>query len=670
MIISWKLFWTILTGVLTAAVAIVTALFTVSLLVMLPATVLAAGVFVAATHRVVHGAAMFSQVTLRSKEQIVRWIGAAAVTHVGWVAAFGLRPQLWVVWLCVLGGLGVLEYWLARGHEYLLTQLTPVTPGGELRNAEQQRRAADQTEKVFAAALSRSGFDWLTVLGWQAIGTPPFGVRFRVRTPSRMALAQSGDKKDTPRLTVSSAEPIAIGLGEVMDTELESDWVSITKERTAGTYSVVVVTEDVMARVYQYEDTPEWTSITTPAMVGYQLDGQPYHLPLKQHGQVIGQSTYGKSSLINVAFAHITRCADALLWVCGVEKLYDLVGGWIEPYMDTGIPLPFDWIANGQHDTLDMLVAAMNVARWRQKQPMSRRGGWKTIIVVLDEASFALQNRTTRAVYQGIARTAAEIAEVGAKGAASGDVHFLFASQRSTNDNFGDQGGNLTANMGYSAGFRSKDDAEIGRLMGDYKLPMPRHKGEYWLDAGNGDLPLRLKAPYIQSVDPTKPRLHQGATVSDIAWSRRAFHRDLDTGSAGAAGSAYERRHTRMDTDLLRYLTEVEELCPAPSSAVQSGYALAMAELSTLGAGAPKISSDQDTKSEAGVPTVVGRPSRADRIVEIVRNSPEPMSPGEVVTTLREGGDPVSEQVVMNVLVKKVAEGVFHRPDRGLYVTR
>ncbi len=675
-IISWKAFWSALGAVISLAIAVPAAVFQVPPLVTIPLAIIAGVAFTLAANTVVHRAVMFAQLSEPHRVTIVRWIAAGTVAHAVWITAFTIRPELWLVWLAALVLLAALTYWIARAHEYLLTQLRPPAPSKDLMPAAARQQPKDRIEGVFAAAMERAGFGWVNVLNYAPIGEPrPFGVRFRVRTPSRMALTRAGEKaKEGGRLTPSAAEPIAIALGEVLGTELESDWVRIRKETTAGTYSIAVVTEDVMSRVYPYEDTPQWTVVTNPALIGYELDGRPYGLRIDQHGQAIGKSTGGKSSLIHVEFAHGTRCEDLVIFVGGVEKLYDLVAGWIEPYMNSDHPLPFEWIASGQQDVLDMLVAAMNIARWRQRQPMSRRGNWPKILVVLDEASFALRNRAVRADYQGMAVTAAQMVAMLTQGAASGDVHVLLASQRSTNDHFGDQGGDTSANIGYSAAFRSNDEAEIGRLTGNYKLPMPRHRGEYWLDAGTGDMPVNLKAPYIQSIDPTKPRLHDGPTVADIAWSRRHFVRRLDPGSARAAGPAYERRLTRMDPNMLRYLTQAVTL-QAPTR-IQAGYDRATRELDALlgpshgtNAAPPELAAPSATDTTTpGVTTLTSRRTRAERIVAIVRDAGGHITKADIVAALRNGGDDVQDdQVVTNALTKLVTGGELARSSRGLY---
>jgi hypothetical protein len=489
---------------------------------------------------------------------------------------------------------------------------------------------------------------------------------------SRVAAESKGSKdgKGAGKLGGADVEPIAIGMSESLKKPLASDWVTITKQPEAGTYSIAVLFEDVMAEVRPYIDTPEWTSITTPALVGFQIDGEPYRMRLDQHGSGVGMSRWGKSSLIHVKWAHTTLCADARQMVCGVEKLYDLVGPWIEPFLGTDLPLPFD-IAAGPQDTAEMLAAGMRIARWRQSQPHHARKGFKKIIIDLDEASFALVIRNVFAEYEGMKKGLSELAEMIVKGAGSGGVHFHLSAQRSTNNNLGDMGGDINANLSWRAVFRSKDEAEVGRATGDYQLPMPRHKGEYWLEPGNGDPVLKLKAPYIQETDPQRDKLHNGATISDVAWARRNFHTELDEGSARAAGPWYANRHTRATDALVAYLTGNYEATPAQGSAHDEAMAQVEAEVQAMMRGTEWGTSSTGlvTPAPGGVATMVGRQTRAERIVTIVGGSTTPMSPADIMAALKTQGDTTaSEATVTNALVKLVQDGALNRPARGEYI--
>lgn len=671
MVISWKLFWATLGAVAVFALGGLVGVLGVPPWLSIPATVAVALCLSRLPTTIVHGAEMFRGLKFSARETVVNRIRAAVAVHAVWLVAFELRPDLWVVWAVVGMAVSALTYWVARLCEYLLKQVKPprrIEPAA----GSVEGRPLDDTEKVFKKALNRQDYGWLLVQGWKPVGgdpakgTAPFGVQFQVQVPSKQRQLEeqlgNGPKSKTGVLTIDDAEPIAIGISEEYGQPIATDWVGIDKTRHAGRYNITVVTEDVMGRVYPFEDDLRWTTIADPALVGYQLDGTPYYLPLAQHGQDVGQSTYGKSSLINVKFAHITRCRDGILWVGGVEKLYDLVAGWVEPYMDTDLPLPIDWIANGQSDALAMLVAQMNIARWRQRQPMTLRGGWPTLIVQLDEASFVLKDRTVKAYYQGKSVVAADMAATIMKGSASGDSVLHAASQHDTNGNWGDDGADVNANMGYSAGFRSRDRDSLGRLMGNYKLPVPMHRGEFWLNPGNGEPPVHLKAPYIQSVDPTKPRLHGGLTIADVAWSRRDFQRSLDSGSAEAAGPAYAKRHTRMNAEMLQYLTGVQSLEPAQiASPEKSGYELAMAELDAL------IPPTGDSEAGPAMSKFAEQRTHAERVVAVVVSAGGPMGKPEIAAALEASGQEIKPQVLTNTLGQVVADGKLVRADRGMY---
>lgn len=639
--IPWRLFWVALGAVVTAALG--------GLLQLVAAPTAAVAIVAATATAIVGarwgllGAGAVIDIPIARRRSYAAAVGWAAVVHAVWIVVFLLAPASSTVHLLV--GLSLLA----------VSEYAVVVVVGWLASLRPQSWDADEdtdhTAQIMRAALDRAGYGHLKVVGHQPLGddSDSHGIQFALQMPA--------GKEPPP---AGATEKIAVALAEILKTRLESSWVQLRKTTAAGGYTITVLLRDVMADVIPYVDTAEPTSITQPALVGYGVNREPAHLPLAQHGQVVGKSRYGKSGLINVQFAHGTRCVDAVVWTCGVEKLYDLIGGWVEPYTNTDYPIPFDWVANGPHDTLDMLIAAMNVARWRQRQPMASRVGFKHIWIVLDEASFALRNQSVKGIYQGQFVTMSRMAAMISQGAGSGNVWLLRASQRSTHDHGGDHGADITANVGYSAAFNSHDWAEIGRLIGDFNLPMPSHKGEYWLDTGQGDLPVLLKAPYMQEVDPSKPRLHDGSTVSEVAWSRRRLHQVLDSGSAEAAGDAYRLRCTRMDDRMRAYLTGE----PEPSTATEpvdphrAGYAATMAALTTT----------PPADSAEPVATMVGRRTRADRILDIITAAPDPVTPQQILVELHGAGDTTaSDQVVTNALTKLVSDDRVRRLERGRY---
>lgn len=696
--VSWKTFWVTLAATASLAVAGALVLFRVSLWWCVPGLAPLIALCVGVATRVIHGSEMFKRVAESTRVQIVRSLGLAIVLHAAWIAVFVARPRQWPLWVAALLALALLEYGLAHAHEYLLTRVAPrprkerpeeppaSSPSSNpdedgpvyATAAELDRDEPDKTLLMFKAGLTQAGFGWLRVSSqWSPVRD--FGVQFFVQVPSNRALEASRSSKDSrtsaAAFGIESAEPIAVGLQEVLGHGLKTDWIAITKQEFAGAYGVLVTTSDTMNKLYPFEDTLEWTSLDEKMLAGYGRDAEPYFVNLAQHGQDIGQTRSGKTSFIHNKIGHVTRCADAVQWICGVEKLYDLVAGWIEPYRGHRIRLPIDWIAYGQADVLNMLVAGMNIARWRQRVPLALRRNWPKIVITLDEASFALRNRTLVAEYDGVKYTAAQLVAMLAQGAHSGGVFIDLATQRSTNDHYGDQGGDTSAQLGYTAAFRSRDQGEIGRLVGDYRLPSPRHQGSFWLDAGNGDLPVLLKAPYIQEVDPNRPLLHNGLTVSDVSWARRHFHVELDEGSITAAGPAYAARHRYMTPELEEYLTGMTLLPGVPNAAAgmpmsdaeKAGYDAVMASLGVTDAppSDPSETPEQPAARSITVVSSVPQGSRRDCITELVAQH-GPLTAGEIVEGLRERGYEVrSYNSVINTLSAMVTEGALRQPGRG-----
>jgi hypothetical protein len=306
------------------------------------------------------------------------------------------------------------------------------------------------------------------------------------------------------------------------------------------------------AKVIAYHDVPEWTSIKAPALIGYH-DGQRYETRLDRHWSDDGIPRSGMSSLINAKFAHVTLANDAVLWVCGADKLLNLVWPWIRRYMDTDERLPIDWIAAGRRDTLRMLMTGMRIARWRQRAPLDQRASFKNIIIHLNQATFVLVVKTVCEQYGDGTLNPSDAAAMLVKGAGSAGVHLHLSSMRGTDDRLGDRGYEINSNIATRTVFRTQHPLEIGRVTGDFRLAAPEHRGEFWFRHDSIEPARLLNAPYLQEDD----RLHT-TKVSDVAWARRDFLTNLDTGSAQAAGEHYSQRHTTAGDELYRYLLDAD----------------------------------------------------------------------------------------------------------------
>jgi hypothetical protein len=654
------------------------------------AAAVVAGGTVFATDKLVHRLEMFAAFDLAERNAVTRWVGLASLVHVGWVAGVEIRPDLAAYWAAGLAVLTGGEYLAARALEFTMTRPVhkDLVLARQARVEARQATAAAQVQRStpmtgMSAALAKISKPWVKVLDYDRVGS--VGWMFTVQIPSQQ---QEGKATASRTLTQDDAEALAIALSELLGVPLKSSWIRIHKTPYAGRWQISVVTEDVMGRVIPYVDQVDAegkalpASIRQPAVVSYRIDGTPVELDLRQHGAAVGRTRSGKSSGVNVKLAHVTRCTDAVVWACGVEKLYDGLAGWLEPYVGTGRNTPLDWVAYGQDDTLAMMAGLMRLARYRQSVPLGQRRRWTTVVLLLDEASFALENTGVKVIHDGRRCSASDLASMITKATGSADGWLWLSTQRGTNDQFGDKGGTAKANIGWVEVYQTRDPQEVGRWLGDeyYKLPKPGHKGQHWISLGE-DVPVDAKAPYIQEVDPDRDVLHDGATIAEISWARRDLVVDepLDENERRVLGRAYIDRRRTAD-ELIAYLTGTRP--QAANSDEQEGYRRAMAEMAALGlfdiparASAGAAAPVPATAAAAIEPAALfeAAPAEAPRtwkqaIADLVAQVGQ-VSTAQILDTVQlEEGRDINRVSVQNTLSDMVAEGALAKPAKGLYV--
>jgi hypothetical protein len=237
--------------------------------------------------------------------------------------------------------------------------------------------------------------------------------------------------------------------------------------------------------------------------------------------------------------------------VGGTERLTDLVWPWVAEYVDTGLRLPIDWIAAGALDTVRMLVAGIRIARWRQSVPPELRAHFPKIVIYLHQASFALVIKNVFDQYRDLTLNPGQAAKMLVQYGALTGVYFHFKTQRVTGNGLGDCGQEIMANVGVRTMFRARDPFEVGQVTGDFQLEAPEKPGEFLLRTDSISPVVSLKSPYLQN-----DTQHGGTPISDIAWARRDVDKELDLGSAQAAGDHYARRLTTATPELYRYLID------------------------------------------------------------------------------------------------------------------
>jgi hypothetical protein len=339
---------------------------------------------------------------------------------------------------------------------------------------------------------------------------------------------------------------------------------------------------------------------------------------------------------------------------------------------------PLDWVRADAEGVLQMLIAVMEVARWRQDQPFSARHNFQKIMVYIDEGSFAL-NTKNKVKYDGAEVTAGDMYAECTKAVASAGIYLVVATQRGVHHQFGDNGGDASANIGREIVLMSGDEQEAGRVTGNYKLPPLRHRGECYARLGEGD-PVRAKIEYVQTCDPSKPVLHDGPKVDEISWNRRYHQRHLDAGSAQAAGPVYADRHQYVTDEYLADLRGARARSKrtrtaAPERDGEQAMASAVASIFSRLGGKPVVvpAASKPAASEVSAaapvqPTpIAGYRTRADRVEaavrQIWRTSGTPASPRDILAALQDAGDTTAtSQLVANALTQLGQQSRVVRP--------
>ena len=715
--LQWKHFWASVSYVSTVGWATLPVLWDSPVIGAVGAAVTAGAAWLFGRHEI--GAnPLFRQWSQSAKARAVKMLGTASGAHVLWVLAFQQHPASWPAWLAALLAISGGEVGLATALEYYerrdqaqrdqvvddIPVSEPVQPVPADPGEQEPAAADDEYERILRvgrAIFRRAQLAAVEVEQWKSLGDA--GVTFTAEIPDMQS--QSSRKKDqvTSLSTSVHGEALAIAARRQLQVPIQSSWVQIYKSPMAGAYTVTMLTRDAMADAIPYIDSPdERPSIHDPVRIGWRADQQEMTLSLDQHCYEVGKSQSGKSVFVNTKIARVTKCRDAVQWVCGTSKLYDLVADWIEPYESQGIEPPINWIAYGPKPMAEMLAAALRVARDRQNQDKADRVGWKAIVIQLDESKVALNDPGAWAKFNGKRMSGSALwAELMLTGK-SGKVYAHRADQRNVQDSAGTSGGDTTTTTDHTMCFQTGDPAEIGRATGDFHAAQPPHPGCFWRKETGGAPPEMGKGEYLQESDASRDRKHDGATTREIAWARRVCDNTLDARAQRAAGAPYLNR---LKTVTAEYKRDIKPLTTDDTSEAFGPSEAELAEdASPEGAGreearavvahipgvaamlAPEAgitespnasweveqpagedgedASDEPVDEVAGgaVSELEGRTSRSDRIVQILQHADEPLSRGEVLTRLRDEGDEsANEQMVSNALGKLVKAGTVER---------
>lgn len=427
--------------------------------------------------------------------------------------AWSLRPL--TVLLCGLGVFGPL-WFLARHTHYRK----------RLQEAEDERRR-------LAAAEARRWPDMLAGLGMNGIVQRERADHSTGCYSLRLQLPRDGKVKYGSLKNRTEEIEIAAGL--------RYGAINIERGATAAEVWLHVNEVDVLAKTVPLPRDNAPMTINNPLPLGVYEDGAVLAVPMQgRASKTVGLRGKGKSNLINVKLAGLTRCADVVIW------MIDNKGGrtarpWLLPWLEGRTHRPvIDWVATTNAEVSRMLRAAEAVIDYRSN---SGAGGDKIVptarmpelMIICEEVALIFGQHDMTNLDN--ARRGLKVVQLGRAEAVSVDL----VAQRGTVTMLGS--GDLKSQLENTFGLGVADANDARYTFGDTKIAADlarlEHPGSMLVQAGRDTRIVPAKAWWVDYNDISGP--------GGVAERNSYIGPDLDPGSATAAHAAggYHDRWTK-----------------------------------------------------------------------------------------------------------------------------
>lgn len=635
-------------------------------------------------------------VEMKKRWRRAMWLAtsAAAAAHCGWVLWVQIDPEPWKAHTFRLLGLSLATWAIASYWERRLTCLTPKPSPvrraavevyvPEVEPADDDERRMRDAVREFEAILAAAGRPFHEV---KAVDPMPYGASFVVRTMTPLAASSAETARlelEAARQTVGDEEPkqikpvvirqvesvqpgdedaIARAVEDAYDVVMDTSWVQIDPTRGAGRTRVTVTTQDVLALTHPYKLVNEPLPPGAKIDIGPQVHGEPILIDPLGHGAIIGNTGSGKTMFSAACCAEVMRLPGRRT-VIGTEKVWDWVGQFLAPLLDTDLPLPIEAFV-GMDDCLMLFTEIMNEVRWRQSLPHHERHDLLPWFIWIEEAPAFLGRRDKRVHFDGREWVASDLLAYIMRLARSAGIFIIVMAQEWDNAMFGDQAASIKANMNYIVILRSKDGDERSRAFGRGAANLANlyNPGEYYVRA-NSD-PVRGKGRYIQEEDVRLAVLHDGPRMSEVALARAQLATRLPQGRWAPPTEWYaENRPHRMTPAYQAYLQGHSTARPMTATAVAAApsaddkFDAALRRAGLLAVEGP-------TPPTPDLHIVEGEPKRGPRqqIADLVLDADREMTRAEILTAFKD----VSETSIDNHLSALVRQRKLRRPSPGVY---
>lgn len=614
----------------------------------------------------------YAEFTKTARQAMAYAITFAVLTHCVWVVWAIADTDDWKNHTYRLLALAALEFTVACGWEYRLTELAPVPDEPEpapetavevfeatlVDNNQPHLQTADQ---LMQSILLRGGWPHVLITAVSSLPNDHEGCTFEARALTAQTASEltGEDVKKVRPLQLGDEEDLATAVEECMNVAMETRWVRIQSTPRPNRVRVTVALEDILSKAHPYPLNTEMLPRGSNLEIGAQIHGEPVMLNPYQHGIICGATRSGKTSLVNVVIAELTRLPGEV-WLCGAEKVYDIAGQWLDPHLGTERPLPLDWVVEGQKDTLAMLAEGFGEARWRQNLPHADRNNLDPLWIVIEEAPRVLRDRRTRITFEDTEYSTSGFVGHFTRSTNSASVHLILLAQEYDNPMFGDDAASIKENSGYTIIMRSKSGDERSRAFGRGGAALPNlyKSGEFYIQDGSD--PYAAKSRYVQETDSRLSRLHDGATLTDVSLARSAL---VTARSSGRRAPRTQMYNSRPQTMTLEYHNYLRAVGPAP-------FTRGELEISKYDAAADTAATIARLRAEIEGPKLhivddePARPKLREFVVDTLANNDEGMTTAELLAAALDAGfEKTSKSSVENTLTTLRGKGLVESLD-------
>jgi len=305
----------------------------------------------------------------------------------------GSGPLTWLAGLTGAGALLWLGYthvrglWTVGALTAWAVGLVVLTPAGAIAYAKHRDqaaadRAADERARMLAELRKWSDLlESVNIHGVKATRV------VKTRAGHTITYRLPGDGTVKVRDLIDAAPRIDIA------RELRTGWTRFTEGKHAREAIMYIRERDVLADDIAYPNDLTPLTINEPFDIGWAEDGSLCLIHFREiRLLIIGETGAGKTNLLNVLIAQLSRMVDVIIFGIDVGKNGRLLAPWIKPWINKQTKRPvIDWPATDRSEAEKVLAAMIRLIDARSRGFAGKNDkiiptkDQHTYVVVIDE---------------------------------------------------------------------------------------------------------------------------------------------------------------------------------------------------------------------------------------------------------------------------------------------